>query len=269
MEQNNKLQIRLIDSHCHLDYKELASDIPKVIKSAKHLGVEKYITICTKIKNLHNLKNLADNYNDIWFTAGIHPHEASNDPYSFDSEKLKKSTVHKKCIAIGEAGLDFYYDFASKSDQYKCFEMQISVAQELNLPIVIHSRNADREMIDILNKSYKFKPFSGVLHCFTGGKDLSNFALDIGFYISFSGILTFKNSIGIQSIARTIPNDKFLVETDSPFLSPIPFRGKNNEPKNTYYVAKFISELKNTSIEKIAFDTWNNTIKLFKRMKIN
>ena len=269
MEQNKNIKIRLIDSHCHLDYKELVSDIPKVIKNAKNLGVEKYLTICTRIGNLPNLKKIADNYHDIWFTAGIHPHEASNDPFSFDSDKLKQSFLHKKCVAIGEAGLDFHYDFASKLDQYKCFEMQISVAQELNLPIVIHSRNADEEMIGILKKSYKFKPFTGVLHCFTGGKDLSNFALDIGFYISFSGIVTFKNSIGIQNIAKTIPSNRFLVETDSPFLSPIPFRGKSNEPKNTYYVAKFISELKNSSLEKIAFDTWNNTKNLFKRMKIN
>ena len=258
----------MIDSHCHLDFKELILDIPNVINEAKSLGVEKFITICTKLSKLQELQIISENYKDIFFTAGIHPHEAGKDLYSLDDQYLKKSALHNKCVAIGEAGLDFYYNFASKEDQYKCFEMQISVAQELNFPIVIHSREADKEMIEILNKSFKYKPFTGVLHCFTGGSELANFALEIGLYLSFSGIITFKNSLNIQEIAMNAPSNRYLVETDSPYLSPVPFRGKSNMPKNTYYVAKYISELRNEPIEKVALDTWNNTKSLFSRMGI-
>ena len=179
------------------------------------------------------------------------------------------SCLEKKCVGVGEAGLDYYYDFSSKKDQLNCFETQINVSQTINKPIVIHSRDADKDMEEILTSKFNENPFNGVLHCFTGSKKLAKAALDIGFYISFSGIVTFKNSKEIQEIASYVPSDRYLIETDAPFLSPVPFRGKTNEPKNTYFIAEYISELRNISLDMVANQTRDNTLSLFSNMRQN
>tara|TARA_Y100001960_G_C14592291_1_gene786322 strand:- start:37 stop:846 length:810 start_codon:yes stop_codon:yes gene_type:complete len=259
----------LIDSHCHLDFEELYSDLDQVLYRANNQGVSEIITICTTLTNIDKIEKITRKYKYIWHTAGIHPHEASRDPFATNIEKLLIVCSNKKCVGIGEAGLDYYYDFSPKKDQLKCFEMQINASQYIDKPIVIHSRDADKDMEDIIVSNYKLSKFRGVLHCFTGSKELARAALDIGFYISFSGILTFKNSTLLQEIASYIPSDRFLIETDSPYLSPVPFRGKTNEPKNTFYIAEYISKLRGGSFNAIAQQSRDNTLKLFNNLRTN
>ena len=262
-------KIELIDSHCHLDYEKLYDDLDNIIHRAKLNKVTELISICTTLTGLTKLEGISKKYNFIWHTAGIHPHKAGTDKFSTNFEKIKKSCLEKKCVGVGEAGLDYYYDFSSKKDQLNCFETQINVSQTINKPIVIHSRDADKDMEEILISHYKENPFNGVLHCFTGSKKLAKAALDIGFFISFSGIVTFKNSKEIQEIASYVPSDRYLIETDAPFLSPVPFRGKTNEPKNTYFVAEFISNLRNIPLDVVANQTRDNTLSLFSNMRPN
>ena len=268
MVKKSKL-FNLIDSHCHLDFEKLSNDLDQVLDRANNQGVSEIITICTTLTNIDKIEKITNKYDYIWHTAGIHPHEASRDPFATNNQKLLNVCANKKCVGIGEAGLDYYYDFSTKRDQLNCFEMQINASQSIDKPIVIHSRDADKDMEDIIVSNYKLSKFRGVLHCFTGSKELARAALDIGFYISFSGILTFKNSTLLQEIASYIPSDRFLIETDSPYLSPVPFRGKTNEPKNTFYIAKFISKLRGVSFETIAQQSRGNTLKLFNNLRTN
>ena len=219
-------KIELIDSHCHLDYEQLYDDLDNIIDRAKQNKVTEFISICTTLTEIKKIEEMSKRYEFIWHTAGIHPHKAGVDEFSTNFEKIKKSCLEHKCVGVGEAGLDYYYDFSSKKDQLNCFETQINVSQTINKPIVIHSREADKDMEEILISHYNENAFNGVLHCFTGSKKLAKAALDIGFYISFSGIVTFKNSKEIQEIATYVPSDRYLIETDAPFLSPVPFRGK-------------------------------------------
>ena len=266
----NELQnFKLIDSHCHLDYEQLYDDLDDIIYRANQNKVTEFITIGTTLTGINKIKAISKKYKFIWHTAGIHPHKAGIDEFSTDFEKIKKYCLDKKCVGVGEAGLDYYYDFSPKKDQLNCFETQINVSQTINKPIVIHSRDADKDMEEILTSNYNENSFNGVLHCFTGSKKLAKAALDLGFYISFSGIVTFKNSKEIQDIASYIPADRYLIETDAPFLSPVPFRGKINEPKNTYYVAEFISKLRNISLDMVANQTRDNTLSLFDNMRTN
>ena len=261
--KHNK-SIKLIDSHCHLDFPELESNLDEIIKLSYLNSVKKIITICTKLSELKKIIDISNRYENIWFTAGIHPHEASYENNSFNNDHLLQLVLkHDKCVGVGEAGLDFFYRKSSYDDQKKSFLMQIDVARKSNKPIVIHSRDADEEMEDILVSEYKKGHFSGVLHCFTGGDKLFSTALKLGFYISFSGIVTFKKSINLQSLASKVPNNKYLIETDSPYLSPEPLRGKTNNPSNVLYVAKFLAKLRNVSINTISNETWNNTCNLF------
>ena len=257
----------LIDSHCHLDYEQLYSELDKVIMRSKEHHVSEMVSICTTLDDIKKIELITKKYNFIWHTAGVHPHKASTDKFSSNFDEIKKYCLKEKCVGVGEAGLDYYYDFSSKQDQKKSFLTQINVSQSLNLPIVVHSRDADKDMQEFLVSNYSEKSFKGVLHCFTGGKELAKSALDIGFYISFSGIVTFKNSHELQEIASYVPSDRYLVETDSPFLSPVPFRGKTNEPKNTYFVAECISKLRNTTLENVAYETSQNAITLFNKMR--
>ena len=266
----NELQnIELIDSHCHLDYEQIYDDLDNIIYRANQNKVTEFISICTTLSGIKKIEDISKRYDFIWHTAGIHPHKAGIDEFSTNFEKIKKYCLEKKCVGVGEAGLDYYYDFSSKKDQLNCFETQINVSQTINKPIVIHSRDADKDMEEILTSNYSEKPFNGVLHCFTGSKKLAKAALDIGFYISFSGIVTFKNSKEIQEIASYVPSDRYLIETDAPFLSPVPFRGKKNEPKNTYFVAEYISKLRNISLDMVANQTRDNTLSLFSNMRQN
>ncbi len=258
--------LKIIDSHAHLDFNEIESDIENVINRAKKNGVEEIITISTKLSKINKIISLANKYKNIWFSVGIHPHEAENDLDSCNTEKIIEYAKNKKCVAIGEAGLDYHYCNASPLSQKYSFESQILAAHILNLPIIIHSRDADIDLFTIIKNEMKKNKFNGVLHCYSSGRELALNSIDLGLYISFSGILTFKNSIELQKLAYEIPLNKILIETDSPFLSPVPNRGKINEPSNVYYILKKLSEIRGIDIKDLAKIIRENTLNLFKRI---
>lgn len=260
--------MHLIDTHAHLDYPHLAEQLDDVLQRAQDAGVKNIITIGVKLSTSERPKAIADAHDHIWCSVGIHPHEAENEPLSCDVDAIRKAADHPKCVAIGEAGLDYFYDNAPRDKQAESLRAQITVARELDLPIIIHSRDADDDMADILEDEYKKGPYKGVMHCFSSGDELAQRALAIGFYISFSGILTFKSATTLQEIAKLVPQDRLLVETDAPFLAPVPMRGKKNEPAFTSYTAEFLANLRGMTKEEIAEITTKNAQQLFSRMSI-
>lgn len=258
--------MHLIDTHAHLDYPHLAEQLDDVLQRAQDAGVKNIITIGVKLSTSERPKAIADAHDHIWCSVGIHPHEAENEPLSCDVDAIRKAADHPKCVAIGEAGLDYFYDNAPRDKQAASLRAQITVARELDLPIIIHSRDADDDMADILEDEYKKGMYKGVMHCFSSGEELAQRALAIGFYISFSGILTFKSATTLQEIAKSVPQDRLLVETDAPFLAPVPMRGKKNEPAFTSYTAEFLANLRGLTKEEIAKITTKNAQQLFSRM---
>lgn len=259
--------ISLIDSHAHLDYPQLSEDLPAVLERAKQAGVEDIISIGVKLSTADKPRAIAEAYENIYFSVGIHPHEAENEPLACNAQAILEKATHPKCVAIGEAGLDYYYDHAPRALQAESFRTQISVARELDLPIIIHARDADDDMADIIEDEYRKGPYKAVLHCFSSGKSLAERALAIGFYISFSGILTFKSAKEIQDIATMVPEDRLLVETDSPYLAPVPHRGKSNEPAYTIHTLEKLAELRGENLIEMASLTKENTVTLFSKMR--
>ena len=262
------MSISLIDSHAHLDYPQLADDLPSVLARARQAGVEQVISIGVKLSTADKPRAIAEAYENVFFSAGIHPHEAGNEPLACDENAIEEAANHPKCVAIGEAGLDYYYDHAPRERQAESFRAQISVARKLGLPIIVHARDADEDMADILEDEYKKGPYSGVLHCFSSGETLARRALDIGFYVSFSGILTFNSAKTLQHIATIIPEDRLLVETDSPYLAPVPHRGKSNEPAFTLHTLEKLADLRGQNLSEMARLTKANTLRLFSRMQV-
>ena len=260
--------MHLIDTHAHLDYPHLADQLEDVLQRADEAGVKNIITIGVKLSTSERPKAIAEAHDHIWCSVGIHPHEAENEPLSCDIDAIRKAADHPKCVAIGEAGLDYFYDNAPREKQALSLRAQITVARELDLPIIIHARDADNDMADILEDEYQKGAYRGVLHCFSSGAELAQRALAIGFYVSFSGILTFKSAVTLQEIAKSVPQDRLLVETDAPFLAPVPMRGKKNEPAFTSYTAAFLAELRGVSVEEIAHITTENAQRLFSRMSL-
>ena len=253
----------IIDSHCHLDYPKLYDQINDVIKRAESNNVKYLLTICTTLKSFEKIKILIEKYNNIFGTFGIHPHESKNFT-NIDSEyicKLKKK--NKKVIGIGETGLDYYYNHSDKEIQKKLFIEHIRAASELNVPLIVHSRNAEKDTYDILKNERKNSDFKVILHCFTGSKDFAKKLLDINCYISLSGIITFKDSNELNDTVSTIPLNKLLVETDSPYLSPVPFRGKSNEPSYIKHTVIKLSEIKKITPGEVMRSTSNNFFKIF------
>jgi|TARA_B100001939_G_scaffold237046_1_gene204541 TatD DNase family protein len=256
----------IIDSHAHLDYPKIIEQLDDVIKRANEAGVKKIISIGVKLSKSKNVQAISEKYEDIFFSAGIHPHEASSEPDACNLEAIIQAASHPKCVAIGEAGLDYFYDHSPQEAQQDSFRVQIQAARELDLPIIIHSRDADEDMASIIEEEYEKSPFKGVLHCFSSGKDLAKRAINKGFYISFSGILTFPKSTELREIASKVPCDRILVETDAPFLAPVPFRGKTNEPAYTVYTLKTLSEAIGKPFDEMAKQTFQNTLKLFSKI---
>ena len=254
----------IIDSHAHLDYPKIVDQLDEVIKRASDAGVEKIISIGVKLSKSSNVQSIAEQYENVFFSAGIHPHEASSELDACNLDAIINAATHPKCVAIGEAGLDYFYDHAPRQAQQDSFRVQIEAARQLNVPIIIHSRDADEDMAHIIEEEYQKAPFKGVLHCFSSGEALAMRALDIGFFISFSGILTFPKSTQLREIASKIPLDRVLVETDAPYLTPVPFRGKRNEPAYVKYVAEKIAELRECSYQEVATQTTENAEKLFR-----
>ena len=251
----------MIDSHCHLDHEPLFENLSEVINRSKEIGITKLLTICTTLDSFEKIKDIVKKDNMIYGTYGIHPHET-------ESNLVDKQTIIKcvkendKIIGIGETGLDFFYNHSDKDKQISSFKAHIEASIELNKPIVIHSRNAEKETFNILN-SYKSKNLKILMHCFTGTLEFSKKLLTLDAFFSASGIITFKNSIDLQNTFKTIPKEKLLIETDSPFLAPIPMRGKKNEPSFIKYTLYKLAQLKEISNEELIIITTSNFNKLF------
>jgi TatD DNase family protein len=261
--------IALIDSHAHLDYPQLADDLPAVLARAGAAGVSHVITIGVKLSTANAPKKIAESHDNVWCSVGIHPHEAGNEPDACNIEAIRAAADHPKCVAIGEAGLDYFYDYGRPDQQAASFRVQITVARELGLPIIVHSRDADDDMANILEDEMQRGAFTGVMHCFSSGAALAERALAVGFYISFSGILTFKNSTDLKAIAANVPLDRILVETDSPYLAPTPHRGKPNEPAFTAYTLEKLADIRGLSVAEMADITRRNTQNLFSKMVLS
>ena len=252
----------MIDSHCHLDHEPLLSNIDSIIERSKSAGITKILTICTTLNSFNKIKKLVLKDKIIYGTYGIHPHETKNDIVNSDLI-INEISNNDKIIGVGETGLDFYYDNSDKETQIKSFETHIKASIELNIPLIIHSRSAENETFDILNK-YKNDDLKILMHCFTGSQKFAEKLLDLNAYFSASGIITFKNSQDLQKTFQMIPLDKLLIETDSPFLAPEPNRGKKNEPSFVKFTGKKLADLKNISFEDLVNSTTNNFNKLFK-----
>jgi TatD DNase family protein len=251
----------MIDSHCHLDHEPLLNNINDVIKRSKNVGINKLLTISTTIESFERIKLLIKKDPIIFGTYGIHPHETETNVVNKDII-IKNVNENEKIIGVGETGLDFFYNHSNKERQIDSFKAHIEASITLKKPIIIHSRNAEIETYDILN-SYKKTELKILMHCFTGSLDFSKKLLSLGAFFSASGIITFKNSIELQNTFKTIPLDKLLIETDSPFLAPVPMRGKKNEPSFLKYTAEKLSLIKDQSVEDIITITSINFNKLF------
>ena len=251
----------MIDSHCHLDREPLISNLSQVLSRAKDVGLKKLLTICTTNSGFDNILHIVTKDPMIYGTFGIHPHETKNHFIERD-EIIKKVKMNSKIIGVGETGLDFYYDNSKQDDQIESFENHIEASIELKYPLIVHSRNAERETFDILNR-YKNSDIKILMHCFTGSKEFAKKMMTLNAYFSASGIITFKNSNDLQETFKMIENDKILIETDSPFLAPIPMRGKKNEPSFIKYTLEKLSELKSLTFDELENITNNNFEKLF------
>ena len=253
----------IIDSHCHLDYPNLYNNLDGIINRAKNNNVEYLLTICTTPDSFEKIKLIVSKYKNIFGTYGIHPHESSKFSYIDSKYILELKHEFNKIIGIGETGLDYYYNHSDKKVQKKSFIEHIKAASELNLPLIVHSRNAENDTYEILKNEKKNLNLKVLMHCFTGSLDFAKKLLDIDCYISISGIVTFKNALDLTKTVSYIPVQKLLVETDSPYLAPLPYRGKSNEPSYIIHTIDKISKIKNLSNRNIIDHTTKNFKKLF------
>jgi len=249
----------LTDTHCHLYFEDLKKDLQGVFDRASKLGVSRFICPATNMEDVHQCIEIAENYDQVFCSSGIHPHDTKDAPQNY-IEKIYDLMSNVNMIAIGEIGLDYFRNISDSNIQKKILREQLKIALAIDKPVIIHNREADEDMINILTE---FPEVSGVAHCFSSNLDMANQFLELGYYISFSGNLTFKNS-HLPSVAKELPLDRLLVETDSPFLSPVPFRGKPNEPARVRYVAEKLAEIHNISLEEIANITSENASKIFR-----
>lgn len=256
----------LVDSHCHLNFPELKDRTDDIIKNANAQGVKYFLTVNTRLSEYDFLKNLTEQYGSVFCSVGVHPHDVKDHDILTLSENLAVALKNTKTIALGETGLDYYYGNTPPNEQKKSFNIHIECAKQFKVPLIIHTRDADEDTINTL-LPYK-QNITGVFHCFSGGLELAKKALDLGFYISFSGIITFKKALDLMEIVKYVPVDRILVETDSPFLAPIPHRGKPNEPANVRFIAQKIATLKNLDIDIIETQTTQNFFKLFSKASV-
>lgn len=256
----------LVDSHCHLDMLKDYDSCDNIINRATEAGVRYLQTICTKLEELPQILSIAEKYENVFASVGVHPSEVVK---VTEYKDLIDLADHPKIIGLGETGLDYHYnkDKEQQNLQRKSFEEHIKASCQNNLPVIVHTRDAETDTYDIINSYKKSHNFPGLIHCFTSSEDFARKVLDLGFYISVSGIVTFKNAEALQSIVKFIPLDRLLIETDSPYLAPVPKRGKTNEPSYVKYVAEFIAELKKISFEDCANQTLKNFFDLFSKVK--
>ncbi len=252
----------LVDSHCHLDFPELQSRLPDVLAAAEAAGVCRMVTISTHVARFETYRALAQAHENVFCTIGTHPHNASQEP-DVPAERLVELSTHPRCVAIGEAGLDYHYDKSPHDVQQRVFRTHIDAARQTGLPLVIHARDADEDMIHILMDEMGRGRFGAVLHCFSSGEKLAQVGVELGLYVSFSGILTFRNSEDIRRIAAFVPHDRLLVETDAPYLAPVPYRGKTNEPAFVAHTAQVLADVVGVTEHEIARITTANFYRLF------
>jgi TatD DNase family protein len=252
----------LVDSHCHLDFPDFAAERGEVLARARRAGIGTFLTICTKVSEFNAVRAIAESADDVWCSVGIHPHEAASENTA-DAATLCALAHHPKVVGIGECGLDFYYEHSPRERQADVFRAHAAAARDSGLPLIVHTRDADVETAAILTEEAGKGRLTGVIHCFTSGAQLAEAALDLGFYLSFSGILTFKKADELRAIARRAPLDRILVETDAPYLAPVPMRGKRNEPAFVVHTAALLAELRGVAPAEFAERTSANFFRLF------
>jgi len=255
----------LIDTHCHLDFPDFAPEQAAIVSRAKARGVARMITISTHLSRVDRVKYISENFENVYFTVGTHPHH-SHEESEPSVEQIISLADHSKCVGLGEAGLDYHYDKAPREVSQRVFRTHIAAARETRLPLVIHTRDADADCAAILKEEMGKGAFPALLHCFTSSLALAETAVELGLYISFSGVLTFKNSAELRETARALPLSRLLVETDAPFLAPVPHRGKRNEPAFVADTARVLAEIKGVSEAEIARITTENALRLFAKM---
>ncbi len=255
----------LIDSHCHLDFPEFSAELPAVIARAHAAGVGRMITISTRVSKYDVYRAIAEANEAVWFSVGTHPHQAHEEP-DVTVEQLVALAGHPRCVAIGEAGLDYHYDKSPRDVAEIVFRRHIEAARQTGMPLVIHSRDADDDMARILREEMGKGAFTALLHCFTSSRELAMTGLELGLYVSFSGVLTFKNSQELRDLVRDVPLDRLLVETDAPFLAPVPHRGKRNEPSFVAETARVLAQAKGVSFSEVAEKTTANVLRIFTKL---
>jgi TatD DNase family protein len=255
----------LVDSHCHLDFPDFAAELDAVVARARAAGIGRLVTICTRVRKHAQVLAVAEKFPEIFCSVGTHPHNA-HEELDIDAKALIALTKNPKVVAIGEVGLDYHYDNSPRDAQAQGLRQHIAAARETGLPLVIHAREADADMARILEDETGKGTFPAVLHCFTGGRDLAFKAIELGHYVSFTGILTFKNSAALRDIAAALPADRILVETDAPYLAPLPYRGKRNEPAYVVETAKVLADTCGVTADEIARQTTENFFRLFNKV---
>jgi TatD DNase family protein len=256
----------LVDSHCHLDFDGLREDLDGVLARADAAGVATLVTICTKVTEFERVLNIAEDHDRVWCTVGIHPHNAESEPQT-SAEELMRLAEHPKVVGIGETGLDYFYDHSPHDVQQRAFREHIRASRETGLPLIVHSRDADEDMARILSEEMAKGAFPGLMHCFSSGPELAQTAVDIGMYISLSGIITFKKADEVRDIAKSVSLTRLLVETDAPYLAPVPHRGETNEPSFVRHTADKLAEIKDVSPTQIDIATTTNFFELFSKVE--
>ena len=257
----------IVDSHCHLDFPDFEGEIPDLVARANDAGVKRMVTICTKLKNEPSVRKIAEEHEAVYYAAGTHPMSAASEPLA-SVDQLIEISQHPKMVGIGETGLDYHYTAESAETQKTSLKIHIEAARETDLPLIIHSRAADEDMAAILKDEFKKGQYKCVMHCFSSSVELAKLSLELGFYLSMSGIITFKKSEELRSIFKLAPIDQVLVETDSPYLSPVPFRGKRNEPSYTAHTAEVGATIYGVDYITFANQTTKNFNKLFSKAAI-
>ena len=255
----------LVDSHCHLDFLAKEGPLDEVVARARRAGVRQMVTICTRLSEFPGVLAIAEQFDDVHCSVGVHPHEAAEEGQGVP-DRLIELARHPKVVGIGETGLDYFYDNSPRAAQRQSFRSHIIAARETGLPLIVHSRDADEDTIALLREGHADGAFPGVIHCFTAGPALAEAALDLGLYISLAGILTFKNAEALRETVRAVPPERLLVETDSPYLAPVPKRGKRNEPAYVVHTAEKLSELLGLTLAQTVRQTGENFYRLFNKI---
>lgn len=266
IQHKDSQNVTLVDSHCHLNFPDFRDDLEAVISHAQKNGIRIMQTICTEVEEFDDVYAIAEKHEHIYCSVGVHPNE-SGQKQAATTEYLLGKTACAKVIGVGETGLDYHYETSDRRIQQESFRIHIEAARKSGLPLIVHTRDADGDTMDILEEEMRKGEFKGLIHCFTSSQELAERALKIGFYISLSGIITFKNAEGIRHSVTTVPLNRLLVETDAPFLAPLPYRGKRNEPSFVQYTNRKLAEIKGIAEEECARITTENFLRLFDKVK--